>query len=152
MDGYDEAGLEGLDGFYDGSGFGFTEGVGTAIVSMSGSRFSPIGGGEISIAIDTIDILARTFSQAVGVGLREDGYGGFAPALGVASEKAAETVGQLGRGGLVAVNTAKNEDGVRAGSKEIHDQGPALDRTAESYRADGGFVSRSGRFKAVWDG
>ena len=137
-----------MDGFYDGSGFGLTEGVGATIESMSGSRFSPIGGGEVSIAIDAIDILAGTFSQAIRVGLREDGYGGSAPNLGVVVKKAAETVGQLGRCGFVAVNTAEDEDGVGAGSKEIHDQGSALDGVAESYGADGAFVQV---FNGRWD-
>lgn len=151
MDGNDEAGLERLDGFDDGLGFRLTEGARATIESMSRSGCSPIISGEIAIAIDAINVLAGTFGQTVGVGLRENGYGSISPDLGVVPEKTNQTVGQLGAGGLGAVDAAKDEDGVGAKTEDGHNQRFALDGVAESYGADGCFVSRSGGFKNRWD-
>ena len=148
MDGHNKTRLKHPHSLYDSPSLGLTQGARATIEAMSRSRFSPIGSREISIAIDSIDVLAGAFCQAVGVGLREDGYGSFAPDLGVVSEKAAETVGQLGGGGLVAVDAAKDEDGVGARTEDGHDQRFALDGVAESYGADGEVVLA---FTSRWD-
>ena len=84
MNGDDRLGLEDKDGLYDGAGFGLTEWAGASVVSLSGARCLPIGGGEVSIAVDAIDILARTFGEAIGVGGGEDGYGSVLAYPGVA--------------------------------------------------------------------
>ena len=157
MDGDDRLGLEGLDGLYNGAGFRFTDRAGAAVVSMSGARFSPIAGGEVSIAIDAIDILTSTSGQAVRVGDWEDGYGGALPYPRVVVEKAEQTSGQLGGGGLVPVDAAEDEDGIGARTEDGHNQRLALDGVAKSNRANGGAVawaflgSWCDNFYGVWN-
>ena len=150
MDGDDRLGLEGLNSLYDGAGFRFTQGTAATIVLISGARSLPIRGGEVSIAIDAIDILASTLSQAVRVGGVEDGYGGALPYPGVVVEKVEQALGQLGGGGLVAVDAAEDEDGIGFRTEDGHDQRLALDGAAKSNRANGPI--RCDKFYAVRNG
>jgi hypothetical protein len=129
VDGDHARGLDFLEGFEDGEGFGLGGGLVAAEGPGALAGFLPVGGGEVAVEIDEVLVRSEVARQAVGVGDGEDGDALAVDEMRLGAEEVEEVLGDGGAGRFAAVDGPQDESEGRGGvaTQNMQCQGTKFD-------------------------